>query len=115
MMTIDRYKYGAVEINGLVDNKAYFAVDRSLTVRLDDKRLSRITRLRLLSEPGYPLWDLSYCHGVLKDGTHVKVQLPRWQFKRGPGGLNGDLIAMCREAGVHGKSLGIFDAISTVS
>lgn len=77
-------------------------------VDLTDKRLARITRLRLLTDPGYPMYDLSYCYGELKDGTPVRVHLPWWQFSRK--NLKGDLIAMCREANVYAKGLGMLDS-----
>lgn len=76
-------------------------------VDLTDPRLVRITRLRLLTDPGFPMWDLSYCYGKLKDGSDVRVSLPQWQFSRK--NLNGDLIAMLREAGVNGKRLGLWE------
>lgn len=112
MTGITREKYGAVETNGIEDHAAYFAVDRSETVDLADPRLAQITRLRLLTDPGFPLWDLSYCHGRLKDGTEVRVRLPEWQFRKRD--LRAHLLEMCKEAGVYGKGLGIFDAISQV-
>lgn len=102
----------ADQTNPLVDPDAYYAVDRSLEVALDDPRLGRITRLRLLTDPGCPFWDLSYCHGELKDGTPVRVRLARSQFSRR--NLKGELLELCREAGVYGKGLGIFDALSTL-
>lgn len=112
MTGITREKYGAVETNGIEDHAAYFAVKRDEEVMLADPRLERITRLRLLTDPGFPLWDLSYCHGVLKDGTPVRVQLPEWQFRKRD--LRAHLLEMCKAAGVYGKGLGIFDAISQV-
>ena len=112
MNGITREKYGAIETNGIEDHAAYFAVKRDEVVILADPRLERITRLRLLTDPGFPLWDLSNCHGVLKDGTEVRVQLPDWQFSKRA--LKADLLAMSKRAGVYGKGLGIFDALSQV-
>ena len=112
MNGITREKYGAIETNGIEDHDAYFAVDRSETVGLNDPRLAQITRLRLLTDRDFPYWDLSYCHGRLKDGTEVRVSLPEGQFRKS--NLRGDLLAMCKRAGVYGKGLGIFDALSQV-
>lgn len=112
MTGITREKYGAIETNGIEDHAAYFSVDRSETVELNDPRIAQITRLRLLTDRDFPFWDLSYCHGRLKDGTEVRVQLPEWQFRKS--NLRGDLLAMCKRAGVYGKGLGIFDALSQV-
>ena len=58
--------YGYSETNPL---PASGHPERHGRVYWDDPRLKRITRLRLLSDPGFPLWDVSYCYGVLHDGT----------------------------------------------
>lgn len=100
------------ETNPMIDHDRYHAVDRTLEVQLDDPRLAQITRLRLLSDWGYPYWELSYCHGVLKDGTAVRVQLPRHIFPKR--GLHRALVEMAREAGVYAKGLGMLDNISTL-
>jgi hypothetical protein len=101
------------ETNGLEDATAYHSTDRKMQVTLDDPRLKTITRLRLLTDPGYPFWDLSYCHGALKDGTEVTVILPWYQFSK-RNGLSREIVTMCKEVGVYGKGLGILDCISTV-
>ena len=110
--TTDRSKYGAVETNGLVDPSSYYSVDRSETVLLEDPRLAQVTRLRLITDPDFPFWDLSYCHGRLHDGTEVRVHLPEWQFRKRD--LKAHLLEMCKSVGVYGKGLGIFDALSQV-
>lgn len=76
-------------------------------VDLADKRLARITRLRLLGERGFPYYDLSYCYGVLKDGTPVRVRLPEHQWPRR--GFERALVEMCKREGVYGKGIGILD------
>lgn len=76
-------------------------------VELDDPELWRITRLRLVSDPGFPLWDLSYCYGTLRDGTNVRVHLPEHQWSKKK--LNWELVEMCKKVGVYGKRLGILD------
>ena len=104
--------YGAVETNpiqaGYHDN-----YHNAPTVDWSDKRLAKITRLRLLSDPGYPYWDVSYVHGVLKDGTVCRVQVPFSQLPKQD--KNGIIIAYGKRAGVYAKGLGIFDAISTLN
>lgn len=108
-----RSDYAAAhEVNGLEDPTAYHQVERKMTVDFADKRLARITRLRLIGERGYPRWDVSYCHGDLEDGTPVRVQLPEYSFPKK--GLKGALIKMCREHKVYGMKLGIYEAISTL-
>lgn len=106
-------RYAAAnETGSLEDPTTYHEVDRSVEVDLSDARLGRITRLRLLTDRDFPFWDLSYCHGELKDGTPCRVRLPRHQFRKAT--LKSDLLAMCREAKVYGKGLGLFEALSTL-
>jgi hypothetical protein len=95
------------ETNSITDEVKEIRESLGGEVYLTDPRLVRITRLRLVTDPGFPMWDLSYCYGVLSDGTNVRVELPWWQFSKR--NLKGDLIAMCREAGVYGKKLGLLD------
>lgn len=103
----------AYETNGLTDTDAYYAVERNAEVDLADPRLARVTRLRLLTDAvGYGYWDVSYVHGVLKDGTPCRVHLPVREFRRG--NLSRQIVEMCREAGVYAKGLGILDAVSTL-
>lgn len=85
-------------------------IDRQNPVAFTDPRLVRILRLRLISDPGHPEWEVSYCDGELEDGTRVAVSIP-WQFFR-KRGLNGELFRMCKESGRHGKRLGIYGAVS---
>lgn len=110
MSTVDyRSKYGAWETNGIEDPDAYFAPGRrTRTVQLTDKQLKSITRLRLISDPGYPVWDVSHCHGVLKDGTEVRVSLP-WQHFQKKQPLKPQLVRMCQDFKVYGKGLGLLD------
>jgi hypothetical protein len=106
--------YGVYETNPINDDVRAIrdAIDHQAPVDLDDPRLARITRLRLVSDPGFPLWDLSYCYGQLADGTPVRVDLPQHQFRKRH--LSADLVAMCKSVGVYGKRIGILDAISTL-
>jgi hypothetical protein len=69
-----------------------------------------ITRLRLLSDPGFPWWDVSYCHGTL-NGETVHVTLP---FDQLPKRYSAALIKHLNDAKLNGKRLGIWDAISTL-
>lgn len=103
----------AGESNGLGDDaKAYHEIDRSVTVYWHDPRLAKITRLRLLSDPGYPAWDVSYCHGVLKDGTHCRVSLPFDQLPKRA--VSQTIVYWAKRDNVYAKGLGVFDAISTL-
>lgn len=103
-----RGRYGVLESNGWTGDEVQSWLDEiDGEVDLDDPRLAKIARLRLLSDPGFPLYDVSYCYGILKDGTKVRVRLPRFQFSKRR--LKGELLEMCKEAGVYAKGLGLFE------
>jgi hypothetical protein len=105
------------EVNGLVNGFIYHDERHSQeggieTVDWIAPGLT-ITRLRLLSDPGFPLWDVSYCHGIL-NGRHVNVRLPFSQLpKYGKGGVR---AALYTEAKATGKFIkGLFESISTLN
>ena len=77
------------------------------TVALGDPRLAGITRLRLLGDMGDPYMDISYCYGVLKDGTPVRVQVTCGSLRRKT--IKADLIAWAREEHAYAKGLGLLD------
>ena len=77
-----------------------------------DNRLKRVIRLRLLSDPGHPVWDVSYCHGVLKDGRTCDVELPFLHLPRR--GFRRHIVMHAKKDGVFAKRLGILDNISTL-
>lgn len=83
-------------------------VDFSLgDIDLSDPRLVSINRLRLLTEPGYPNYDISYCYGTLDDGTHVRVDLGVSHLSRR--NIKGELIQLAKDAGRFAKRLGLLD------
>lgn len=69
----------------------------------------KITRLRLLSDPGFPFWDVSYCHGMVGE-EHVDVDLPFNQVPKG--GFRRFIVERGKRDGVFVKGLGLFDAIT---
>lgn len=71
----------------------------------------RVTRLRLLSDPGFPWWDVSYCHGML-DGKPVNVALPFDQLPRR--GARRAIVTYAKKADVFAQRLGILTNISTL-
>lgn len=101
-------RYGVNETNPLwASESTHHNVDFDEYVTLGDPRLERITRLRLLTEPGYPYFDISYVYGVLKDGRHIRISgapmhLGRKTIKR-------DLISWAKEEGAFAKGLGLLD------
>ncbi len=108
MITVDRNVYGAIESNGLVNAQAEVnKVDYSQNVWLNDPQLARIIRIRLISDPGFPFWDMSYAWGEMKDGSRVRVNFPKSQF--GKRTLKAELIAMAKHERVYAKGLGMLD------
>ena len=78
----------------------------------------KVTRLRMVSDHGFPYWDISYCYGVL-NGKHVRVRLPFSQIPKpyapqakALGFGRGFIINEAKKAGVFAKGLGILDCIS---
>ena len=67
----------------------------------------KIIRLRLLSDPGFPAWDVSYCHGLL-NGEPVDVQLPFFQLPKGRGKIQAAIIAYAKKDKLFAKGTGIF-------
>jgi len=102
-----RGEYGNLESNPITDEVKATREAISQTVDFTDSRLAKITRLRLVTDPGFPMYDVSYCYGELKSGEPVRVQLPRYQFSRR--NLKGQLIDMARESGVYAKGLGLLN------
>lgn len=109
---MDRNLYGARETNGLEEGAAYHYNRHPVdTVSWTTPGL-HVTRLRLVSDPGFPWWDVSYCHGTL-DGKDVDVQLPFGQLPKK--GLSRAIVEYAKQDGVYAVRLGILDAISTLS
>lgn len=100
--------YGVVESNHLTPDHevARARIDHGNPVTLNDPRLARVTRLRLVTDRGLDFYDVSYCYGELKDGTPVRIRLP---FRRVPRAYKGFLINHCRERGLYAKGLGLLD------
>jgi hypothetical protein len=108
--------YGAYQTNPLSEDdlRARDAIDYSAPeTALSDRRLVKITRLRLLTDAGCPWYDVSYCYGELSDGTPVRVWLGDGQIsKGGKFGLKGRLVELARNAGRNAKALGLLDDYS---
>ena len=110
--------YGTMESNGLVNGPKYHE-DNAKNQHPDfphgcdwTEPGLRVTRLRLLSDPGFPYWDVSYCDGEL-DGYHVRVQLPFNQLKKR--NIAGQIIEYAKRDKVFAKGIGILDCISTLN
>ena len=105
--------YGVVETNPITDEIHAFREAIEHTVDFADPALDKIVRLRLLTDPGFPFYDVSYCYGTLKDGTPVRVNLPLHQFPKR--GLTRALVDMAKDAGKYGKGMGLLDNLSILS
>jgi hypothetical protein len=107
--------YGVNETNGLVNGTEYheqFDYNNAGEVDWTEPGL-KVTRLRLLSDPGFPYWDVSYCHGKLSTGENVRVSLPFDQIPKK--NITGFIIDQAKKEKVFAKGLGILDCISTLN
>jgi hypothetical protein len=85
-----------------------------------------VTRFRIVSDPGHPAWDVSYCHGRIGDEP-VRVRLPFSQLAKhsfkykqkdgtiGKGGWRAHLIAWGKKEGVNVYRLGMIDNVSQLN
>lgn len=103
-------RYGVVETNGLVDSGYHERVEHGQDYTLNelDAAGGTITRLRLLTERGYPFLDISYAHGTLPDGRIVRINLADVDKLRRKS-IKGDLIEWAKRQGVFAKRLGLLD------
>ena len=63
-----------VETNGLTGPVDFDGFDKTIwTARQLSESGGKFTRIRLLTERGYPYMDVSYVWGVLPNGTPVHV------------------------------------------
>lgn len=101
--------YGVQEVNPLDSATKQAMATATRTVNWTADGLE-ITRLRLLSDPGFPFWDVSYCYGEIRDEA-VRVQLPFSQLPK-----HKTKSALYAEAKKTGKFIkGLFSAISTLN
>ena len=85
-----------------VDSKEW---DDAPSVEWDMPNL-KIVRLRLLSDIGFPFWDVSYCYGKIQ-GKAVRVQLPFSQLPKK--GMKNFIVKQAQKYKVFAKGLGILD------
>ena len=79
-------------------------------------------RVRFISSPGEPMYDLSYAYGVLNKDTPneevVNVELPNWQINkydkatRKYQSIRQVLLEWAKIDGVYLKDKGFFEALS---
>ena len=66
--------------------------------------LKRIVRIRYLTDPGYPSWDLSYCYGLNQSDQKVRITGLPYQLQRGIPMVN-QLVEAAKKDGVYLKGL----------
>jgi hypothetical protein len=101
--------YGAQHTGEFVGAEYHASVESgpSWSARDLQRAGGRITRLRLLSDPGFPLWDVSYCHGTLPDGRIVPVDIGTNQFPKRDAVRH--LCAVAKAEGYYAKGIGLLD------
>lgn len=72
----------------------------------------KFVRVRLLSDPGFPAWDISYCIGIVA-GELVRVQLPFHQLPKGKLALRAFVYAAASRDRLFLNKTCFFEALST--
>jgi hypothetical protein len=104
--------YGINETNPLIGRVDYDTFGEPVTLRELEAQGGKITRVRMLTEPGTPFLDVSYVHGELADGTPVQIiGLQVGTLRKGKGSVPymSDMIAWAKAERVYGKRLGLLD------
>src|SRR5262245_32263221 len=96
------------EVTGMSGDEYHAQFRNAPSVAWNDPALKQFVRVRLVTDPGFPMYDVSYCYGELWDGTPCVVilpfaQIPKYQFKKW-------LVDQARGDGVYLKGKGFFDA-----
>lgn len=101
--------YGVRYSGELVGPGYHDTVDRTVTWPVAEFAQvgGRITRLRLLTDPGFPFFDVSYCHGTLPSGVIVPVDLGYSQLPRR--GTSRFIVEQAIADGYSAKVLGLLD------
>lgn len=102
--------YGVQETNPVSKQFQSAAKEVDHSKRYCWTEVDEIVRLRLLSDPGFPVWDVSYCYGM-KDGKMVRVSLPFDQLPKK--NMKGVLYNEAKKTGKFIK--GLFGSISTLN
>lgn len=79
----------------------------------NDKRLVKITRFRMLTDPAFPMWDISYVYGLMNVGgqlVNCRVSVPFNQLGRKT--WWSEIKMWARRENVNIYKLGIWDAVS---
>lgn len=105
--------YGVNETNPIPDGylkEVTYKIKRAID--WDSPELKSVIRLRLLSDIGFPVWDVSYCHGVTVDGEYVDVALPFSQLPKR--GFKRAIVEYAKKDKIYAHGIGILSNISTL-
>lgn len=113
METTDRNHHGAIETNGLVNPNSYHDVKRPrVTLHQLAAKNGYISRLRYFAEklaPGAWVYDVSYIHAVLPDGSEVEVINGPLGEVRGYNQFKAVLVDWAKQESVYAKGVGLLD------
>lgn len=101
------------EVTGMSGQEYHDQFVNAPSVAWTDPALKRFVRVRLLTDPGFPMYDVSYVYGELHGGTLCHVILPFHQIPKR--GFASWLIKQARGDKVYLKGLGFFDALSKLT
>lgn len=115
----ERSSFYAHETNGI--DEFYAMTDAKLlqdeigtySCLWNDKRLVKITRFRMLTDPTFPMWDISYVYGLMNIGgqlVNCRVSVPFNQLSRKL--WWSEIKGWARRENVNIYKLGIWDAVS---
>jgi hypothetical protein len=105
--------YGVIETNNINDFTNDWGqyldtlADNGRAFGLDE--IAKLTRVRLLTEYGYPVFDLSYAMGELADGRHCRVQIDL-PAHLGRKTYRSQIAAECKRLGVNANKLGVWNS-----
>lgn len=103
------------ETNPLTDSRSYYKPEEQwaeLTLGELATQGGRITRVRFLTQRvggGHHLYDLSYVHGALRDGTKVRVLGVPHIALEARTRIKPRLVSWAVDQGVNGKEMGLLD------
>lgn len=101
--------YGVSETNPISKNYHEQVTQKITRVVPWTTKGLRVIRCRLLSDAGFPLWDISYCHGVI--GTEpVEVSLPFSQIPKR--GFMSFIVKQAQADKVYAKQLGLLNELT---
>jgi hypothetical protein len=88
-------------LDTLADNGHAFGLDE----------IAKLTRVRFVTDRGWPYLDLSYAMGELADGRHCRVRIESGKgLSFGRKTYRSEIAAECKALGVNANKLGVWDS-----